>query len=228
MKTLWLHKHNRDRLLVFCNGWGMDGAPFAPLQARDIDVLMCYNYTSLTADCDLSALIGGYAEATLLAWSMGVWAGQRLFSSRPEVFQRRIAINGTLCPIHESLGIPLEIFSSTLEQFDEPARLKFYHRVCRDRRILERFLAHQPERQIDDQRRELASLLHNTDCLSADRAIYTDIIVADRDLIVPTVNQKRFWQHKNFHLINGYHFPFYRWPAWDDLLHAQSIEGDRL
>ena len=227
MKTLWLHKYDRERLLVFCNGWGMDGAPFAPLAARDVDVMMCYNYTDLEVTEDLAALIGGYAEAHLLAWSMGVWAGQHLFSFMAEAFQRRIAVNGTLCPIHDRLGIPVEIFSSTLARFDESARLKFYRRMCRDRAVLDRFLAHQPERRIDDQRLELASLLDRTDCHAADTAIYTDIVVAEKDLVLPTANQKQFWQLRDIHLLDGYHFPFYGWRSWDDILLDRSLGGHR-
>jgi biotin synthesis protein BioG len=226
MKTLWLHKRDCDRLLIFCNGWGMDGAPFSPLQARDVDVLMCYDYASLEADLDFGALIGGYAEAALLGWSMGVWAGQHLFSSMPEVFTRRIAVNGTLCPIHDSLGIPVEIFSSTLAHFNQTARLKFYRRMCREHQLLEQFLAHQPQRQVDDQRRELAALLDHADCLAAEGAIYTDILVADRDLILPTANQKRFWGQRKFHLVDGCHFLFYRWRSWDDMLWDPRIGGD--
>ena len=218
MKTLWLHKHNRKHLLVFCNGWGMDGCPFVPLQAQAVDVLMCYDYRDLVADEDLAAVIESYAEASLVGWSMGVWAGQRLFAASAGQFQRKIAINGTLCPIHDRFGIPVDIFSSTLENFNEAARLKFYRRMCRERATLETFLAHQPERGIDNQRLELQRLLQATGCLSAEDSIYSDIVIADRDFILPTANQEHFWQSKNIHTIDGSHFPFYGWKSWDDVL----------
>jgi pimeloyl-[acyl-carrier protein] methyl ester esterase len=225
MKTLWLHKHNRERLLVFCNGWGMDARPFAPLQAHAYDVLMCYDYTDLEVDLDMIALIGSYAEAHLLGWSMGVWAGQCLFAAAAGQFQRKIAINGTLCPIHDRFGIPVEIFSSTLEHFNISARLKFYRRMCRERGILETFLANQPERKIDEQRAELEHLLQTTDCLSAAASIYTDILIANRDYILPTANQRRFWQQKKVHLVDGCHFLFYGWNSWDDILRDPGMGG---
>jgi pimeloyl-[acyl-carrier protein] methyl ester esterase len=223
MKTLWLHKHNRNRLLVFCNGWGMDGCPFVPLQAQAVDVLMCYDYTDLEADEDLSAVIESYAEASLIGWSMGVWAGQCLFAASACQFQRKIAINGTLCPIHDQFGIPVDIFSSTLENFYEAARLKFYRRMCRERGTLETFLAHQPERGIDNQRLELQRLLQATGCLCAEDSIYTDIVIAKRDFILPTANQQRFWQDQNVHILDGSHFLFYGWESWDDILHDSRI-----
>jgi biotin synthesis protein BioG len=227
MKTLWLHKHNRERLLVFCNGWGMYGRPFVPLQAHAYDVLMCYDYTDLEADEDIIALIGSYAEAHLLGWSMGVWAGQCLFAAAAGRFQRKIAINGTLCPIHDRFGIPVKIFSSTLDNFNESARLKFYRRMCRERWTLEAFLANQPERKIEDQRVELEHLLHTTNCLSAAASIYTDIVIAGRDFIMPTANQERFWQQKKVHLVDDCHFLFYGWNSWDDILRDPGMGGRR-
>lgn len=219
MKTLWLHRRNRDRLLVFCNGWGMDGRPFLPLQAHAYDVLMCYDYTGLKVDEDISKIIESYTEAHLISWSMGVWAGQYLFSSTADQFQRKIAVNGTLCPIHDLYGIPVEIVSSTLDNFNGTARLKFYRRMCRERKNLETFLANQPERDIDDQRQELETLLQRTDCLLADVSIYTDVVIAKNDFVLPTANQERFWQKKNIHLVDGYHFLFYGWRSWDELFH---------
>ncbi len=228
MKTLWLHRSNRNALLVFCNGWGMDGRPFVPLQAQGVDVLMCYDYTNLEVEEDLSAVIASYAEVSLVGWSMGVWAGQCLFAASACQFQRRIAINGTLCPIHDRFGIPVEIFSSTLENFNEAARLKFYRRMCRERRTLETFLAHQPERGIDNQRLELRRLLQATDCLAADVSIYTDIVIAARDFILPTANQERFWHGHNIHTLDGSHFLFYGWENWDDILQDSRIGGKRV
>jgi biotin synthesis protein BioG len=226
MKTLWLHRYNRDRLLVFCNGWGMDGRPFMPLQVHAYDVLMCYDYTDLEIDKDIVELIGSYSEAHLLGWSMGVWAGQRLFTAKADLFRRKIAINGTLCPIHDQFGIPIEIFSSTLDNFNETARLKFYRRMCRERGILGAFLGNQPERKIQDQRLELEHLLHTTDCLPAEASIYTDIVIAERDFIMPTANQERFWAQKKVHIIDGSHFLFYGWKSWDNLL-CDIGSGDR-
>jgi pimeloyl-[acyl-carrier protein] methyl ester esterase len=230
MKTLWLHKCNRERLLVFCNGWGMDGRPFVPLQAHAYDVLMCYDYSDpdLEINQDIIELIGGYTEAHLLGWSMGVWAGQRLFAAQADLFQWKIAVNGTLCPIHDRFGIPTHIFSSTLDNFNETARLKFYRRMCRERGTLEAFLAHQPERNIEDQRQELESLLHSADCLSADVSIYQDIVIADRDFIMPSACQERFWTQKNARIIDGSHFLFYGWNSWDDVLQALRLGNRRM
>lgn len=218
MKIQWLHKHDCDRLLVFCNGWGMDGAPFVPLQALDLDVLMCYDYSDLSLDENLFSLMDGYRAISLLSWSMGVWVGQYLFSSMADRFEKTIAMNGTLCPVHDRYGIPPEIISATLAGFDEAARLKFYRRMCRENDTLKRFLANRPKRKIAGQIRELKNLLHTTDCCTAEASLYTDIVIADKDLVVLTDNQRRFWQQKKIHPVDGYHFLFYQWKTWDALL----------
>jgi pimeloyl-[acyl-carrier protein] methyl ester esterase len=218
MKTLWLHKHDRQCLIVFCNGWGMDGYPFAPLRASAYDVLMCYDYSELGLDEDISIVISYYKEAYLVGWSMGVWAGQHLFARSYGRFRKRMAVNGTLCPINDHYGIPFDVFSSTLEHFGETARLKFYRRMCRDRENLEGFLSNQPKRGLDDQRHELEILLRTADCLPADASIYTDVVIAGRDSIIPTTNQRRFWEKKMVHLIDGSHFPFYGWRSWDEVI----------
>jgi pimeloyl-[acyl-carrier protein] methyl ester esterase len=222
----WLHRHHRDRLVIFCNGWGMDGTPFSHLQAHSLDVLMCCNFAEPSLHHDLLNAMDGYPEVSLIAWSMGVWAGQYLFSGIPQRFTKNIAINGTLCPIHDLYGIPVELFAATLAGFNAASRLKFYRRMCGGRDILERFLAHQPIRQIDDQREELEYLMGKTDCSPTGNSIYTDIVIADKDRIMPTENQQRFWQSAKIHVVDGSHFLFYGWDSWDTLLQDPGKSGE--
>jgi len=89
MKCEWLYRQHRERLILFCNGWGMDATPFQPLTATDVDVLMLFDYHDLrpvdgernnpAPDLDLDDLFRRYSHISLIAWSMGVWAGQQLF-----------------------------------------------------------------------------------------------------------------------------------------------------
>lgn len=225
MKITWLHRHRRSHLLIFCNGWGMDETPFIPLQARSLDVLMCYDYKDLSCESDLFSLMREYPQVSLLGWSMGVWAGQHLFSSKAKEFRRTIAVNGTLCPIHDRYGIAPNLFAETHVKLDELTRQKFYYRMCKTPQVLERFLAHQPKREISDQKEELACLLDKTDCMPVSASIYSDVVIATRDYIVPTDNQRRFWGEKELHLFDGTHFPFYSWTSWDAILHDPG-KGD--
>lgn len=221
MKHAWLHRQQRRRLIVFCNGWGMDGAPFAPLGVAAYDVLMLSDYVDLGTDLDFPQLCGGYDEVSLVSWSMGVWVGQQLFSSFAGGFHRALAINGTLCPIHDQFGIPPQVYDATVTHWDEAARLKFYRRICRERHVIEGFFRHQPLRSVDNQAEELAALRRMTGCVSEERGIYTHVIITDQDLVMPSRHQLAFWKERTGRkrqVLAGSHFPFYRWRTWDELM----------
>lgn len=231
MKSTWLHQgqegdreQGRQELIIFCSGWGMDGTPFQPLGAGKYDVLMFSEYHDLILDCDLAPLFQRYRSVFLISWSMGVWAGQQILQPWSQCLQRAIAINGTLCPIHDQFGIPRSIYSATQEQFSAATRLKFYRRMCRDGRnsrgnkVFDTFLAYQPQRSVANQALELLALSRQVDCHPAETSIYTDILIADQDLIVPTANQEAFWQGQKRRHVEGSHFLFYDWKSWDEFL----------
>lgn len=225
MDAFWLHNKQHPNLIVFCNGWGMDERPFQPLLSEQCDVLMLSDYRRLEPVPDVVDLARNYADAYLVAWSMGVWAGQRLFSGLRHCFRATVAINGTLCPIHDAWGIPEEILIATLRNYSPESRQKLYRRMCRDRELEPRFQTHLPGRGLEDQREELEILLGMCDCLPAHGSIYSRILIADRDLVMPTANQLEFWRTERPRRIAGQHFPFYRWPSWDALL-AEALQDD--
>jgi len=218
MKTVWLYNKGRSRLIVFCNGWGMDENPFRSIQSQDYDVLMLYDYLDLDCPLNIETLFNDYKEVVLIGWSMGVWAGQHLFDKYAGRLSRAIAINGTLAPIDEQFGIPRNIFEQTHIAYGQETSLKFYKRMCRDKTSLSRFIANQPQRSLESRSRELGSLLAYADSIPAEHSIYTEVIVADKDFVIPTKNQLHFWRHKKVHYVDGYHFLFYYWHSWDELV----------
>jgi hypothetical protein len=219
MKGSWLHRTGKDKLIIFCNGWGMDGKPFQPLASSENDVYMLYDYRDLIPQQPLEDIIHGYRQTSLIGWSMGVWVAQKLFADPADLFHRTIAINGTLCPVNDSSGIPVKIFAETLIGFNESTRMKFYRRMCREKTNLKIFLMNQPQRLPTEQRNELAALQRKVDCIAAEQSIYQEIIVAEYDWVVPSANQKRFWSERKITEIAGFHFLFYLWPSWDQVLH---------
>lgn len=218
MQYSWLHNTKRDRLLVFLNGWGMDAQPFKSLGTRQYDVLNVYDFRNMDETDHLFALIAGYSEYILLAWSMGVWAGQRIFAGRDALFARTIAINGTLCPVDDRYGIPRDLFIGTMDGWSDLSRRKFYHRLCGSHEVEARFLENQPDRDFSDQQDELAFYLEFEDCMDRDVSIYREIVVSDRDRIVPTAHQLAYWGADRVVSLEGGHFPFYCRDCWDDLL----------
>ncbi len=241
MKLVWLSPHGdvgdepeppvrSSRLLIFCNGWGMDETPFRPLAAGSaVDILMLYDYHDLELHCVVARLFSRYSSVSLVAWSLGVWVGQQLFRHWAHRFHTAIAIAGTLCPIHDQLGIPAEMVRGTIAQWSEASRLKFYRRVCQEPLVLETFLQHQPQRTVESQRLELAALQRRVDCEGMETAIYHQVLITEQDRIFPAAHQLAFWQQGRLGLrvrrVQGPHFPFYAWQNWDDLLELAGEEG---
>jgi hypothetical protein len=96
--------------------------------------------------------------------------------------------------------------------------------MCREKSNLRSFLAKQPERTIDDQKEELAALRDMADCIEVEEAIYREIIVAEDDWVIPTENQKNYWQGRGVTPVSGFHYLFNLWQSWDHLLSfADSI-----
>lgn len=222
---MWLHRHGGNTLIVFCNGWGMDDRPFRHLEADRCDVLMLWDYRRMTPVPDIAALAGSYAEIYLVGWSMGVWAGQRMFSPVRGHFRAAIAVNGTLCPIHDHYGIPEATIAGTLHNFSEVSRGKLYQRMCRDRQGRLVFQDNLPARSLDDQKAELQALLRACDCRPAAEGLYSHVMVADKDAIMPAANQLRFWQAVEPRIAHAGHFPFHLWPSWDAFLAAAVQPG---
>lgn len=218
VKSKWLHHKEGDRLIFFCNGWGMDEHPFAPLASDKWNVLMFYDYADLHLDQDLHELVGRYREIILIGWSMGVWVGQEVFKPFRTQLKTALAINGTLRPIDNQFGIPEDVFRGTLENLDEKQRLKFYHRMCRDRALYRRFLENQPLRSMENQRHELAALLENGCICPSEESIYDCALVSDHDLVMPTKNQLNYWPEKRVRRVDGSHFLFYGYSGWDEIV----------
>jgi pimeloyl-[acyl-carrier protein] methyl ester esterase len=221
MKTQWLHCHGNEWLIIFCNGWGMDSNPFRPLLSAQYDVLSCYDYTDNLCSINIRDLKQRYDRILLVGWSMGVAYGQRHFEDVAEYFYKTVAVNGTLRPVDELHGIPVDICRGTLEALDEDTLLKFYRRMCRSSSVFDTFITNRPQRALNDIKKELAAIMEDMERANADSSIYTDIIISEKDMIVPTKNQVRFWnraQAGKVQRLESSHFPFYLWKSWDDLL----------
>jgi biotin synthesis protein BioG len=225
MKSRWLHRKNAGNLIVFCSGWGMDCMPFRPLSSENYDVLVCYDYADHRQVPDIKKYFDNYETLLLVSWSMGVIYGQRYFSDVYEMFKRRIAINGTLIPIHDDFGIPRAVFDATLQALGEQTEdtlHRFYRRMCRPTAIFDRFMANRPRRSGHDQLAELETIGKETAVLNEADSIYTEVVVSTKDVIVPTRNQLQFWRKSPVKSLDAAHFPFYLWAGWDEMMDTLS------
>ena len=182
MKYKWLSRKNNQKLIIFFNGWGMDEFVVNHLQAEEYDVLMFYDYNSLTIDFDLKTL-GRYSEKYLVAWSMGVMIAT-LFNID---YVSKTAINGTLKPIDDNYGIPKRIYNLTLRGFSPKGAEKFIKNMFDNEKEASLL---QIYRDFDGQKSELDALTHYQ---AKEDFKYDRVIISSEDKIIPTKNQTAFW-----------------------------------
>lgn len=223
MRTTWVQNKRSTELILFCAGWGMDATPFRHLKPKEYDILFCYDYSDLPANVQHLTHWENYQKVHLISWSMGVLIGQKLFQKTVLPWGQKVAINGTLCPLHDNLGIPEAVYNGTLANFNEVTRQKFYRRMCRDKRIYNFFLGCQPQRDLENQMQELARFGEIADCLPVEESIYTRVLVSDHDYIMPTDNQLAYWGKDTVVRIPSFHYPFSQYRNWEELLQPDFV-----
>lgn len=229
MITRWIQRQGYDRLLIFFNGWGMDGGIAEHLQSSTpagfgYDVLHCYDYRSTVLPADVLEAIAGYDERILVAWSLGVWAA---LQAGLEGIKRALAVNGTTTPVNREEGIPPDIFQATLDNYDEENRTRFMRRMCGSSALFEAFLDVAPLRTADDQKDELASILQNVvqgGTKSSPSWNYTHALIGGRDMIFPPKAQDLAWRGVQRERAGGMpHFPFFEFGNWPELCACMEV-----
>lgn len=179
------------RLLLIYAGWGMDWRPFRDLSLPGYDILVLWDYRDLTFNWKP---LMAYDEVCLVAWSMGVFAASVTIHELLPRITKRIAINGTLDPIHDSKGIPAAIYHGTINALAPGTLRKFYRRMCMNAQEFEAFHANQPKRTIAELSEELRAIethyiFHVPQVQQWDLAV-----VSRHDAIFPTQNQVTAWR----------------------------------
>ena len=215
MKICKYKDKGKEKLLLFFNGWGASPELFARLEPdADRDYWAAYDYRGgFRMDEELSA----YKEVTVVAWSLGVFVATLALAGLRLPIVRAVAINGTLFPMHDTLGIPPKIFLGTLENLSEEGRKRFNRRMCGSREVLEAY-NRVPSRPLDEVRDELQSLAYmaTTDCTCP--PLWTEAIISRDDRIFPPVNMRMYWQGKcPIREMEAPHYPFYLWNRWSEV-----------
>jgi biotin synthesis protein BioG len=130
-----------------------------------------------------------------------------------------VALNGTPFPVHDDQGIPRDWIAGTLARLSDADLQQFYRLMCGGPKVLKRFLAQAPVRNVDDLRRELVFL---KDQPAGPTSVFGHALISTRDRIVPTANQQHCWRAAGVACrdIKGPHFPFYSVAHWEALLDA--------
>lgn len=209
MQVEWLqHSGSADEVIVVFGGWALGPAPFAHLQGPQ-DVLFVQDYRDLSTTLpDLS----GYAQVTLIAYSFGVASYAHWQANNPDLFDTKIAVNGTLTPVNRATGIPPVAMKKTIETLSVQAYELFLMRC---------FGAKQESTQIDVDARK-AELMAIGERGDAPTLRFDHIWISTIDKIMPAGNQLRAWQEQTDRVIqiDSPHVPFARWSTWDEVIQA--------
>lgn len=213
MEKLWINKGNNPELLLFFNGWGMDGKPFSHLAIDDkLDILMVYDYTTLG---DIEE-IDNYKTVHLAAWSLGVFAAAKVLSGKN--FASAVAINGTLKPVDDGEGIAPAIFQGTIDSWSEAARIKFNRRMC-GVEYGKYFNSNAPERSIESQKNELIALQRRITNNPAPGNIFQQAVISANDKIFTMHAQETHWQHARIpiRVLDEPHYFFPEMKNWKEM-----------
>ncbi len=225
MKYQWINQNKNSQLLIFFNGWAMDGQPLRHLACLGYDVLEINDYSDSDLNIDLSQLARQYDKTILLAWSLGVWAAGDYCQRHNFKPDFALAINGTNKPIDADFGIAADIFQGTIDNLDIQGLASFQRRMCKSRDVLEFFDAHKPARNIDLQRAELVSLQAHIYARPVANNIFDKAIVALQDRIMPPANQMAYWAEQTVAVveINQPHYPFMAFASWREILDLAGL-----
>ncbi|KIC13622.1 pimeloyl-ACP methyl esterase BioG family protein [Leisingera sp. ANG-Vp] len=203
MKFRWLKQDQAAEAIVVFGGWAVGPEVFWHLNGPQ-DILFASDYSSLDADLpDLSS----YRRVSLLAWSFGVAAYAHWQQGRPDPFQRKVAVNGSLQPVNRGAGIPPAVFRKTVETLSLETYQGFLARV---------FGAAQEAQPLDVEARrgELLAVERRGD---APQMRFGRVWVSTGDKIFPSANLQRAWAGQNVSAIDAPHAPFDRFSDWEAL-----------
>ena len=219
MKHIWMKNEDASELLIFCNGWGMDMMPFATLaESEGLDVLMLYDYTFPELDFDLNEVVREYSRFSVVAWSLGVWAAAELFSSLDIKPASATAVAGTLEPISDDFGIPIQIFEASLYSWSINTRKKFERRMCTpSKEARDSFVS--PERLPENQCNELMAIRAREKKSDYACQLFTRAVICTKDHIFPAQAQRDAWNRCGVETVERDlpHYPFFVCKSWRDV-----------
>lgn len=216
MRIEWLHKTGDGRVVVFFNGWGMDGQAVRHLKT-DMDVLMFYDYRDL--QMREIPVLETYREQYAVAWSMGVWAVAQVLPQLKIVPSKKVALNGTERPVDDQYGIPVRIYELTEKGMNEKGRQKFVRRMLQGSMEEEKWEGILTERPLSEVCEELGEIRKK--CTGTTNSLQWDkVYISEKDVIFPVANQQNWWRERcpDVRMIPGGHLPFCNFNSWEEII----------
>lgn len=170
-------------------GWGFDSS-FALHIRAEADVILLWDYTTLTLDLDLSH----WQSYDVRAWSMGVWAAESFVTLHPELNVRSLtAINGTPLPADAEQGIGARLIQATAMRWDERNRRKFALRIAGDAHTLAQVEPLMTGRDTTDQKAELEAILAAQANPRPTALTWSRALIGTADQIFTPAAQRTYW-----------------------------------
>lgn len=189
---------NNTRLILIFTGWNS-----GPEIATDIiidgwDTAVVHDFSDLRLD---TSFLNNYYTIYLFSWSFGVYASNFLLPS--DRITSAFAINGTLKPIDNDMGIPESIFEGTMKNLNLRNLKKFRVRMSGSiqnwEKIQYKFKDYQ-ENEIENLKFQLNQIYLNyknkkTENIKLDSELipWVRAYIAIEDLIFPFSNQIMAW-----------------------------------
>lgn len=205
-----VRRPDNTRLILIVSGWSAGPEAVGDIEIKGWDVAVLYDFTELSVD---EEFLDSYYTVYLYAWSLGVLAASRLLSS--EKITAAYAINGTLSPVDDAMGIPEDIYEGTLAGLDERNLRKFRLRMAGDKDRLA-MLEENGSNDIENLRLQLSNirnLQHDTTKYPKQNLPWVRTFISKDDRIFPPANQRTAWEkEKEVEIVplSGYHYPDFK------------------
>lgn len=223
MKAYWLNKQNNKNLIVFFTGWSFDYYPFTSLGKNGYDILLVYDYNELSIPKEFESF-EQYENKNLITWSMGVFTAYLLKNYFAD-FDYKLAINGTVTPVDDNLGIPVKMFELTLKHAAKGLEGKFYQNLFLTEDEYNLYNIYPVRRSIENRVSELENLYNLIKSTNIEYEKFYDLaIVSDYDKIIPPKNQIASHKKNNIPAITvpyG-HYLYYYFATWDEILKCKQ------
>lgn len=205
MKHQWLQRRlGATQVIVIFGGWAIDPKVLAHLTTV-ADVIYVSDYRDLDHTLPELQL---YDTRILVAWSFGVASYCCWQQGRSDPFDCKIAINGSMTPVHRKTGIPPVIMQKTIDTLSAKSFQIFLTRS---------FGHEQPHQSIDIAARKAELIAVHTRDYSDIAQHWDKVWISRDDQIFPFANMQRTWQG-TLNILEGPHVPFAAWSSWDQAL----------
>lgn len=176
------------RLILIFAGWSCGEEIAERVSLPGWDVAVVHDFSELKLD---TSFLDRYYTVYLFAWSLGVFAAELLLPS--ERITAAFALNGTLLPVSDMLGIPDAIYHGTLDGLNERTLQKFRLRMAGDKETFLK-LGEARNHDIENLRHQLANVAESCGCGMEAKLPWVRAYISREDRIFPYVNMLRFWR----------------------------------